>query len=180
MLLFFSLFSICTTNILIICFFLWYTHSHGQNKKSTTKIKNQPQNQQQNYPETPQNQTHPHTDTLTETERVDRGLWQISVLGLKCLDRRSSRHAWIEDRESGSALVRIGVLGLECLDRRSSRHAWIGDRESGSVLVVDRRAWIGVILVVLGSVFFSALCSLLGSKFQKVWNREEWNCWDRE
>ena len=95
---------------------------------------------------------------------MDRGLWQIGVLGSKCLDRRSSRHAWIEDRESGLALV---------ADRHSSRRAWIRDRESGSVLVADRRAWIGVILVVLGSVFFSALCSLLGSKFQKVWNRKE-------
>ena len=36
----------------------------------TDKIKNQPQNK----PQTPQNQTHPHTDTPTETERVDRHL----------------------------------------------------------------------------------------------------------
>ena len=69
----------------------------------TDKIKNQPQNQQQNHPETPQNQTHPHMDTLTETERVDRRLWQIGVLGSECLDQRSSHHAWIRDRESGSA-----------------------------------------------------------------------------
>ena len=31
----------------------------------------------------------------SETERVDRRLWQISVLGSECLDRRSSRRAWI-------------------------------------------------------------------------------------
>ena len=43
----------------------------------TDKIKNQPQNK----PQTPQNQTHPHMDTPTETERVDRHLWQIGVLG---------------------------------------------------------------------------------------------------
>ena len=73
---------------------------------------------------------------------MDRGLWQIGVLGSKCLDRRSSRHAWIEDRESGLALV---------ADRHSSRRAWIRDRESGSTLVEDRHAWIGV----LGSAFFS-------------------------
>ena len=43
----------------------------------TDKIKNQPQNK----PQTPQNQTHPHMDTPTEAERVDRHLWQIGVLG---------------------------------------------------------------------------------------------------
>ena len=43
----------------------------------TDKIKNQPQNK----PQTPQNQTHPHMDTPTKTERVDRHLWQIGVLG---------------------------------------------------------------------------------------------------
>ena len=37
------------------------------------------------------------------------------------------------------------MLGSECLDRRSSRRAWIRDRESGSVLVADRCAWIGVL-----------------------------------
>ena len=66
----------------------------------------------------------------SETERVDRHLWRIGVLGSECLDRRSSRHAWIGDRESGSVLVAdqrawIGVLGsalfLSCLDRCSSR-----------------------------------------------------------
>ena len=31
----------------------------------------------------------------SETERVDWRLWQISVLGSECLDRRSSRRAWI-------------------------------------------------------------------------------------
>ena len=31
----------------------------------------------------------------SETERVDRCLWQIGVLGSKCLDRRYSRRAWI-------------------------------------------------------------------------------------
>ena len=105
----------------------------------TDKIKNQPQNQQQNHPETPQNQTHPHMDTLTETERVDRRMWQIGVLGSECfspcLDQR--QREW------------IGVLGSECLDRRSSRHAWIRDRESGLALAADQRAWIGIILVML-------------------------------
>ena len=126
--LFFSLFSICTTNtlIIIICFFLWYTHSYSQNQKSTTKIKNQPQNQQQNHLETPQNQTHPHMDTPTETERVDRNLWQIGMLG--------------------------SAFFSPCLDRSSSRRAWIRDRESGLALVADRRAWIGV----HGSAFFSS------------------------
>ena len=47
-----------------------------------------------------------------------------------CLDRRSSRRTWIEDRESGSTLMAdrracIEVLGLvffsSCLDRNSSR-----------------------------------------------------------
>ena len=121
-------------------------------------------------------------DTPSEIERVDRGLWQISVLGSECLDQRSSRRSWIGDRESGSTLVAdwrawIGVLGSAffspCLDWSSSRRAWIGDKESGSALVADRCAWIGVLLVVLGSEFFLALWSLLGSKFQKVWNREE-------
>ena len=41
----------------------------------------------------------------SETERVDRRLWRIGVLGLECLDQRSSRHAWIRDRESGLALA---------------------------------------------------------------------------
>ena len=165
MLLFFSLFSICTTNTLIICFFLWYTHPHGQNKKSTTKIKNQPQNQQQNHPETPQNQTHPHMDTLTETERVDRRLWQIGVLGSKCLDQRSTHHAWIRDRESGSA----------CLDRS----AWIDVLLAMLGSEIERVDWRLRRISVLGSALFSS-CSLLGSKFQKVWNREEWKCWNRE
>ena len=49
---------------------LIHTLPQTQNKKSTTKIKNQPQ--------TPQNQTHPHTDTPTETERMDWCLdWQV-------------------------------------------------------------------------------------------------------
>ena len=43
----------------------------------TDKIKNQSQNK----PQTPQNQTHPHMDTPTKIERVDRHLWQIGVLG---------------------------------------------------------------------------------------------------
>ena len=99
-------------------------------------------------------------DTPSEIERVDRGLWQISVLGSECLDQRSSRRSWIGDRESGSTLVAdwrawIGVLGSAffspCLDWSSSRRAWIGDRESGSALVADRHAWIGVLLAVLGS-----------------------------
>ena len=124
-----------------------------------------------------------------ETERVDRRLWQIGVLGSECLDQRSSHHAWIRDRESGSAcldrsawigvlltvlrsetervdrrLWRISVLGSAffspCLDRRSSRRAWIGDRESGSVLVVDRRAWIGV----LGLALFSSCLDRCSSR----------------
>ena len=33
----------------------------------------------------------------------------------------------------------------------ADRRAWIEDRESGSALVVDRHAWIGVLLTVLGS-----------------------------
>ena len=66
----------------------------------------------------------------SETERVDRRFWRISVLGSECLDRRSSRHAWIGDRESGSVLVAdqrawIEVLGSalfsSCLDQCSSR-----------------------------------------------------------
>ena len=66
----------------------------------------------------------------SKTERVDRCLWQIGVLGTECLDRRSSRRAWIGDRENGSALVvdrcawiRVigSVLFSSCLDRRSSR-----------------------------------------------------------
>ena len=47
-LLFFSLFSICKTNPPSLCsFFLWYTKSkiNYKHKKSTTNIKNQPQNQ---------------------------------------------------------------------------------------------------------------------------------------
>ena len=48
-------------------------------------------------------------------------------------------------------LWQIGVLGSECLDRRSSRCAWIGDRESGSVLVADQRAWIEVLGLTLFS-----------------------------
>ena len=60
----------------------------------------------------------------------------------------------------------IGVLGSKCLDRHSSRRAWIGDRESGSALVADRRAWIGVLLVVLGSKF--QIGSVLGSECSYV------------
>ena len=94
----------------------------------------------------------------------------------------ADRHAWIgvllavlgaETERVDRRLWQIGVLGSECLDQRSSRHAWIGDRESGSALVMDRRAWIDVLLIVLGSEFFSTPCSLLGLKFQKVWNRDE-------
>ena len=87
----------------------------------TDKIKNQPQNQQQNHPKTPQNQTHPHMDTLTETERVDRRLWQIGVLGSECLDQHSSHRAWIRDRESGSACLdrSLGSAFFSpCLDQR--------------------------------------------------------------
>ena len=66
-----------------------------------------------------------------------------------------------------------------CLDQR--QREWIG--------VLGSESWIGVLLAMLGSeiervdwrlrrisVLGSALfssCSLLGSKFQKVWNREE-------
>ena len=94
------------------------------------------------------------------------------------------RHAWIgvllavlgsETERVDRRFWRISVLGSECLDQRSSRHAWIGDRESGSVLVADRRAWIGVLLAVLGSKtervdrkFFSASCYLLGSETERV------------
>ena len=131
----------------------------------TDKIKNQPQNQQQNHPETPQNQTHPHMDTLTETERVDRRLWQIGVLGSECLDQRSSHHAWIRDRKSGSA----------CLDRS----AWIDVLLAMLGSEIERVDWRLRRISVLGSALFSS-CSLLGSKFQKVWNREEWKCWNRE
>nr|POE71331.1 hypothetical protein CFP56_74035 [Quercus suber] len=49
----------------------------------------------------------------------------------------------------------IGVLGSAflslCLDQSSSRPASIGDKESGSALVADRRAWIEVLLTMLGS-----------------------------
>ena len=82
------------------------------------------------------------------------------------------------------------MLGSECLDRSSSRRAWIGDRESGSALVADRRAWIGVLLAVLGSKtervdrkFFSASCSLLGSETERVDRSSSWRrapCLDRK
>uniref|UniRef100_A0A7N2LDL7 Uncharacterized protein n=1 Tax=Quercus lobata TaxID=97700 RepID=A0A7N2LDL7_QUELO len=79
--------------------------------------------------------------------RLESNRTIIGVLGSECLDRRSSHRAWIGDRESGSALV-------------ANRRAWIGvlltvlgsETESGSALVVDQRAWIGV----LGSAFFSS------------------------
>ena len=105
----------------------------------------------------PQNQTHPHTDTLTETERVDRHLWRIDVLGSKCLEWSArigvlgsvclDQIAW--NGVLGSVCLDcsawIGVLGLECLDW----HAWISvlgsaclDRSSDRI---DRRcAWIGI------------------------------------
>ena len=81
----------------------------------------------------------------------------------------ADRHAWIgvllavlgaETERVDRRLWQIGVLGSECLDRRSSRHAWIGDRESGSVLVVDRRAWIGV----LGLALFSSCLDRCSSR----------------
>ena len=63
-----------------------------------------------------------------------------SALFLLCLDRSSSRRAWI-----GVLLVVLGSAFFSpCLDR-SFR----------SALVVDRCAWIGALLVVLGSEFLS-------------------------
>ena len=57
----------------------------------------------------------------------------------------ADRRAWIG--VLGSAFF------SPCLDRSSSRRAWIGDRESGLALVTDRRssgrAWIGVLLGVV-------------------------------
>ena len=77
---------------------------------------------------------------------MDRNLWQIGVLGSECLDRRSSRRAWIGDRES----VSDGEA-----DPRSSRRAWIGvllAMLGSETERADRRLWrIGV----LGSAIFS-------------------------
>ncbi|KAK9995151.1 hypothetical protein SO802_024854 [Lithocarpus litseifolius] len=135
-------------------------------------------------------------------KKIFKRNFQIGVLGSECLDRRSSRRAWIG--------VLLGVLGSEfrsaCLDRRSSRRAWIGVQIGvlGSKCL-DRRAWIAVLLAMLGSEFQigavlrawigavlpawigvsesleergvlgSAPCSLLGSEFQRVWKREEFD-----
>ena len=74
---------------------------------------------------------------------------------------------------------RVLVLGSACLDWSSSYRAWIKVLERR----VSRCAWIGIILVVLGSeVFLPCLdrsfrwnreSAVLGSKFQRgVWNRE--------
>ena len=127
--------------------FLSYTHSHRQNQKSTTKIKNQPQN----HPQTPQNQTHPHTDSPTETERSGSALV-------------TDRCAWID-----ALLVVLGSEFLSpCLDWRSSRRAWIGVL----LAVLGSEFQIGV---VLGSKFQMEIsdrhlnfrCKFqLGSKFQ--------------
>ena len=114
----------------------------------------------------PQNQTHPHTDTLTETERVDRHLWRIDVLGSKCLEWSAriaclDRCAWIRvlGMECLDRCAWIVVLGSECLDWS----AWIGMLGSACL---DRHAWIGVQIEQIDAV--------LGSEFQKgVWNREE-------
>ena len=71
----------------------------------------------------------------SKTEKVDRHLWHIGVLGSECLDQHSSRHAWIgvllvvlgsETERVDRRLWRIDVLGSaffsSCLDRSSSRH----------------------------------------------------------
>ena len=64
-----------------------------------------------------------------------------SMLFSSCLDRSSSRRAWIgvSDRRRAWIGVSDGNFRSVCLDRRSSRHAWIG-----------------VPLAVLGSAFFSS------------------------
>ena len=67
---------------------------------------------------------------------MNQHLWQIDVLGSAffspCLDRR--QREWIDACDKSA-----------CLDRRSSRRAWIEDRESGSALVANWRAWIEVL-----------------------------------
>jgi len=78
-----------------------------------------------------------------------------------------------------SSSRQIGVLGSECLDRRSSRRAWIGDRESGSALVVDQRAWIGVLLAVLGSEFFSPCLDRRQREWIESSSRRRAPCSDR-
>nr|XP_023900900.1 uncharacterized protein LOC112012749 [Quercus suber] len=56
-----------------------------------------------------------------------------------------------DDDEHGLTNLAMGAGTPKHSETSSSRRASIGDRESGSALVADRRAWIGVLLVVLGS-----------------------------
>uniref|UniRef100_A0A7N2LIX7 Uncharacterized protein n=1 Tax=Quercus lobata TaxID=97700 RepID=A0A7N2LIX7_QUELO len=71
------------------------------------------------------------------------------------------------------------MLGSECLDRRSSHRAWIGDRESGLALVADRRAWIGILLAVLGSEFFSPCLDRRQREWIESSSRHRAPCLDR-
>ena len=95
-LVFFSLFSICTTNYPSSCsFFLWYTLPQTQNQKSTTIIKNQPQNQQQNQP-------------LEQNRLIDdQWLW--------ILDWRGDLDRWCGSMlmEIGDGLTEIGEIGVD-------------------------------------------------------------------
>ena len=125
-LVFFSLFSICTTNYPSSCsFFLWYTLPQTQNQKSTTIIKNQPQNQQQNQP-------------LEQNRLIDdQWLW--------ILDWRGDLDRWCGSvlMEIGDGLTEIGEIGVDG-DRcwwsaydGASRLTEIGGFEGVVVLVME-------------------------------------------
>ena len=170
LLVFFSLFSICTTNHPSSCsFFLWYTLPQTQNQKSTTNIKNQPQNQQQNQP-------------LEQNRLIsDRWLWIVdwkgdldrcwwrSVMGwrrsvLMEIDFNGDQCWWRSmmgwRRSVRSVLMEIGFNGDRCW-----WCAWDGLTEIGvdgvlvMVLLGWRRLvdWRGVVVLVMAVVLMESL-----------------------
>ena len=151
--------------------FLWCTHSHRQNQKSTTK----------STTKSPIDTTKPNTPIHGHTNE-DREEWIGTCGGSTCLDRS----AWI-----GVLLVMLGsAFFSSCLDRRSSRRAWIG--------VSDwRRAWIRVSDGNFRSAFEFQMeistwigvsnqhrAPCLDRNFREFGIersfREEWKCWNRE
>ena len=146
-LVFFSLFSICTTNYPSSCsFFLWYTLPQTQNQKSTTNIKNQPQNQQQNQP-------------LEQNRLIgDRWLWIVDWKG--DLDRCWWRSVMGWRRSVRSVLMEIGFNGDRCW-----WSAWDGLTEISvdgvlvMVLLGWRRLvdWRGVVVLVMVVVLMESL-----------------------
>ena len=159
-LVFFSLFSIYTTNHPSTCsFFLWYTLLQTQNQKSITNIKNQPQNQQQNQP-------------LEQNRLVgDQWLWIVDWKG--DLDWCWWRLVLMEIGFNGDRCWWRSVMGwqrsvLMEIDFNGDRcwwSAWDGLMEIGvdgvlvMVLLGWRRLvdWRGVVVLVMAVVLMESL-----------------------